>query len=270
LFSQSFKFKITVGLSQTRLTNHLTMPDSTSKQAESKSWTTQKRCWVSLLLVLYLIVVISGPMTNPIATEELTGPIGRTLQPVHQSLFLGHGYRFFAPNPGPSHLVVFKIYDGADLKREGVFPDVARHWPRVIYHRWFMLSETLFEEMNRTPNQASFDETQNYLNKQIERFEGAGQGGMARPLIARRDRLAKLYPLSIRRIDDLKYSVAQKLLETFGGNRIELFVQERGLPSPADVALGQKLSDKNSLSQLYLIGEYKRDDALPPSPAGSE
>ena len=93
---------------------------------------------------------------------------------------------------------------------------------------------------------------------------------MAGPLIARLDRLAKLYPLSIRRIDDLKYSVAQKLLELFGGTRIELFVQERSLPSPADVALGQKLNDKSSLSQLYLIGEYKRDDALLPSSSGGK
>lgn len=227
-------------------------------------WSLTTRRAVSLLLAAYLFVLFFGPMTNPIATEELTLPIARALRPIHQALFLGHGYRFFAPNPGPSHLVRYKIYDGADLLREGKFPDRNRNWPRVIYHRWFMLSETLYEELNQTPDQASFDESQRLLLEEIARFEQAGLTRPARILKSRQERFARLYPATLKRIEQLKQAIAQKLMEKFGGNRVELFVQERRLPSPAQVVLGTKLSDPEQLSEPILVGEYKRDDDLPP------
>lgn len=239
-------------------------PKKLPSSEPSVSWSPVKRGVVSIVLVCYLLVLFFGPMTNPIATEELTVPIARTLRPAHQALFLGHGYRFFAPNPGPSHRVPYKIYNGAELVAEGTFPDRERNWPRVIYHRWFMLSETLFEELNQTPDQESFDESQRFIQEQIERFQQAGQGRLAAPLIARHERFERMYPQTLKRIDGLKQSIAQKLMEQFGGTRIELFVQERGLPTPAQIVVGEKLNDSRRLSEPILIGEYRRDDELPP------
>lgn len=239
-------------------------PKNSTNREPNFPWSPIKRGIVSLALAAYLFVLFFGPMTNPIATEELTVPIARALRPAHQALFLGHGYRFFAPNPGPSHLVHYKIYDGAEPIAEGTFPDRKQNWPRVIYHRWFMLSETLFEELTQTPDQESFDESQRFLQEQIERFQQAGQGRLAEPLVARRDRFSRMYPLTLKRIDELKQSIAQKLMEQQGGTRIELFVRERGLPSPAQIAIGEKLNDSRRLSEPILIGEFRRDDELPP------
>jgi hypothetical protein len=56
---------------------------------------------------------------------------------------LNHGYRFFAPNPSPSHLFRYRLTFDDGSTRDGFFPDRKEHWPRLLYHRHFMLSEQL-------------------------------------------------------------------------------------------------------------------------------
>jgi hypothetical protein len=58
--------------------------------------------------------------------------------------YLNHGYFFFAPNPGPSHLIRARI-EFADGRAPIVetLPDLKAQWPRLLYHRHFMLSEQL-------------------------------------------------------------------------------------------------------------------------------
>jgi hypothetical protein len=58
------------------------------------------------------------------------------------ALYLNHGYYFFAPDPGDGHLIYYDLFDdqGAVMK-QGKFPDWELHWPRLWYHRYFMLAE---------------------------------------------------------------------------------------------------------------------------------
>jgi hypothetical protein len=59
-------------------------------------------------------------------------------------MFLNHGYAFFAPEPGPTHLVEYNLTFPGDRPNErGRFPDPNQQWPRLLYHRHFMLSESL-------------------------------------------------------------------------------------------------------------------------------
>ncbi len=219
-------------------------------------WSKRSRALHSAWIVGLLFIVVSGPITNPVATEELTGPLGRLMAPAHQALFLGHGYRFFAPNPGPSHLLVFRIYRQGELVREGKFPNRDEHWPRVIYHRWFMLSETLFQEHARTPDRESFNNIQNETRNQIDAFRRAGQGGSAEHLEQILDRRTRLYAQTGVRIADLVQSVGRTLLERYGGERIELYIQERSLASPTDVILGHRIDEQRYLSDPIAIGEF--------------
>ncbi|GIW93126.1 MAG: hypothetical protein KatS3mg110_1167 [Pirellulaceae bacterium] len=58
--------------------------------------------------------------------------------------YWNHGYFFFAPNPGPSHLLKCRLYwDDGRQPMELWFPDRQRQWPRLFYHRHFMLAEQL-------------------------------------------------------------------------------------------------------------------------------
>ncbi len=69
--------------------------------------------------------------------------LNQVYQPYLDALYLNHGYGFFAPDPGVSHLIDYTIElkDGSQVK--GRFPDLAEHWPRLRYHRHFMLAEQI-------------------------------------------------------------------------------------------------------------------------------
>ncbi len=107
------------------------------------------RWLLSAALVLHLTAVFLPPFR--FATANRSGAPSPAVEavigyfePYIDFAFLDHGYFFFAPNPGPSHLVRCELYDEQGrLESEFMFPDLKRHWPRLLYHRHFMLSESL-------------------------------------------------------------------------------------------------------------------------------
>jgi hypothetical protein len=105
---------------------------------------------VSLLVAFHVVAVFVGPFAMPPASQ-LGVTVGRTLQPYLDVLALGNGYRFFAPEPGPSHLVRYEVTQPDGTLVEGFFPNRAEHWPRLLYHRHFMLSEFL-NTLTSTPD----------------------------------------------------------------------------------------------------------------------
>jgi hypothetical protein len=68
------------------------------------SWPPAMRLVVSLALVAYLAAVIVPPLAGPPPASDLAMAALQPLRPLVGALFLGHGYRFFAPNPGPGDL----------------------------------------------------------------------------------------------------------------------------------------------------------------------
>lgn len=119
----------------------------------------------SVLIIGHLWAVIGRPLE--FATQ---GPFGaspsmtRFRDPVRgysQFAYLDHGYAFFAPEPGPSHLIRATITppSGTDATTTGTdaaasspspvaplvrnYPDLNDQWPRLLYHRHFMLAEFL-------------------------------------------------------------------------------------------------------------------------------
>ena len=212
---------------------------------------------VSCVLVSYLLIVLLGPLANPVGSEFLTRPLARFVAPVHRALFLGHGYRFFGPDPGPSHLVVYRITDHQGNQIERHFPDRAEIWPRLLYHRWFMLSETVHQEHASTPDEKSYLETAQEFDKQIQALRFNGRAALARRMAEERQRLQRQYANSRKRIDGLVTGIAKHLLATHEGQQIELFVQERTIPFPVSVLTGEKLTDPKFLSPLIKIGEFR-------------
>jgi len=57
-------------------------------------------------------------------------------------LYLNHGYHFFAPSPGPGHIIRYELFDDrGSVIGQGEFPNTKDQWPRLRYHRHFMLTE---------------------------------------------------------------------------------------------------------------------------------
>ena len=98
------------------------------------------RVIVSALVIFHVLAVFVGPWAMQ-PSSELATTFGRTLQPYLDALFLANGYRFFAPEPGPSHLVRYEATLADGRLVTGEFPDRRHHFPRLLYHRHFMLSE---------------------------------------------------------------------------------------------------------------------------------
>ena len=132
------------------------------KQAESPSlapqvapWSALARIAVSLLVVFHLTAVVIAPFpfatnTRPGVSSPASDVVINVTKPYIDATFLNHGYFFFAPNPGPSHLVDYEVQTEQGSVT-GRFPDRSQQWPRLLYHRHFMLSETL--NTNFVPSQ---------------------------------------------------------------------------------------------------------------------
>ncbi|KAA5540188.1 hypothetical protein FYK55_21350 [Roseiconus nitratireducens] len=69
----------------------------------------------------------------------------RPFQGYGQFLHLDRGYAFFAPDPGPSRLIQAAIVQPDGSVQEELYPDLSSQWPRLLYHRHFMLTEYLSE-----------------------------------------------------------------------------------------------------------------------------
>jgi len=106
---------------------------------------------VLVLVLLHLIAVLAEPLFFFSRSDFQVGPefysMRRYLAPYVDWMYLDHGYFFFAPNPGPSHLVAIQKKKLQPLTTSRlssdafVFPDRKEQWPRLLYHRYFMLSE---------------------------------------------------------------------------------------------------------------------------------
>lgn len=125
-------------------------------------WSGRARLIATLLISLHLLAVVAEPLrffsrsTENFAAAD-TAFLRRTLGPYVDAMYLSHGYFFFAPNPGPAHLVECQVTPDRELASESnpeadkskwkIYPDRKDQWPRLLYHRHFMLSEfynTLF------------------------------------------------------------------------------------------------------------------------------
>ena len=104
---------------------------------------------ISILVIGHLLAVLLPPLSF-----QTRGPLGLSpavatlIEPVEgygQFLYINRGYAFFAPDPGPSHLLQAAITDSGGQRIELMYPDRDQQWPRLLYHRHFMLSEFMDE-----------------------------------------------------------------------------------------------------------------------------
>jgi len=97
---------------------------------------------VSLWIVYHLAGIVVAPASVP-PSSELVRNVWRGFGWYLQTLHLNHGFHFFAPDPGPSTIVRYaaELPDGGVTT--GQIPDRETMRPRLLYHRHFMLTESL-------------------------------------------------------------------------------------------------------------------------------
>ena len=114
-----------------------------SASVESAAWSRPARVAASLGLLVYLAAVIVPPLAGPPPASALATALIQPLRPLVGALALGHGYRFFAPNPGPGHSLRYRLTRADGSTVQGSLPDAAADRPRLLYHRRFMVSEKI-------------------------------------------------------------------------------------------------------------------------------
>ena len=233
-------------------------------------WSKTKTRLVSLVILGFLFILILGPLSNPVASPYLSGPIAAKVSPVHRVLFLGHGYRFFSPDPGPGHLVVYEGESADGSKFEGMFPDSSEHWPRLLYHRWFMLSESVFNEHVLMLPEPEFARRVEEYKRQIDEYQKAGKFLFAKELIQERDLEAQQYSDGRQRVELLGSAIANALAKRNDARSIKLFLRVRKIPLAEEVVSGMKLDDPELLSQKLPIGELDANGYRPISPYSTD
>lgn len=208
--------------------HHPELPAEPDTPCAAGVWSFRTKLIASVALALHVFAVFAAPCASPPPASDLWQRIsGRMdgqdgmLTPYLRAAYLNHGYRFFAPNPGPSHLVRYEVDLTSGGTIEGRFPDPDEHFPRLLYHRMFMLSETAFN--------------------------------LADPVLAIPEAGA-LSPEEQQAFDS-QFAAAQSLANSIArhylgdeGARIRLYLQTHELPFPQDVVAGQPLDD----AKLYV------------------
>ena len=116
-------------------------PQAAATPPTAPRWPVWLRVIVSLIVAFHVFAVFVGPWAMPQQASPLAADCGAAIRPYIDAFYLNNGYRFFAPEPGPSHLIRYelKLADGSQIK--GQMPDRQANRPRLLYHRYFMLSE---------------------------------------------------------------------------------------------------------------------------------
>lgn len=187
---------------------------------------------MSILLVFHLFAVIIAPLAEPPPSSDLARALATQVRPYLKAFALDNGYRFFAPDPGPSHLIRYEVDLADGGMHEGLFPDTNVHFPRLLYHRYFMLSEMLFGLAAPTMELPADAELSPSDREAIQQSRAVAES--------------------------LQRSVANFLMNQHpDAPRVRLFTIGHAIPSPIDMQRGLRLDDR-SLFQEFMLGEFER------------
>ena len=151
------------------------------RSASGLPWHAVWRWLVSLLVIAHLAAVFSAPWNlstsdalppgymAPPGQPEVPGPnssdwqeplvpraLHRFFRHYLNLVYMNHGYEFFAPDPGGTHLISYRVAKQDGTTVEGRFPDLKAQWPRLLYHRHMMLAEQT-QMMGRASGQSYAD-----------------------------------------------------------------------------------------------------------------
>lgn len=221
--------------------------------ATYQAWPAGRRRVVSIVIALHVMCVFIAPLAVVEPRSDLAFQTHRFLAPWTQLLYMDHGYRFFAPEPGPSHILEYTV--GFDDGKTATFrfPDPQRHWPRLLYHRWFMLSESLYRHALQVLDEASLQRWTEEVESQIQQFADAGRMRDA-ARVSREFELARREHDRMRRLLSLLVSdIGRELLKRHEGSSLNMRLLTRLIPQPGEVQRGSRLDSPDWLPEDMVI-----------------
>ena len=95
-------------------------------------WSLPARAVATVAILVYIAAVLVPPLAGPPPASELASWLLQPLRPLVGAVYLGHGYRFFAPNPGPGHSIAWTMTMPDGSSRQGRIPDEVHDRPRLL------------------------------------------------------------------------------------------------------------------------------------------
>ena len=204
-------------------------------------WSLRTRLIASALILFQVTAVFWPPFTfagsfGNGSSSPFADGVMSWLRPYASLMFLDHGYFFFAPNPGPAHLVRFKV-EFADGRKpvEGTFPDKQEYRPRLFYHRHFMLAEALYDayippEAPQTPPLPA-----RLTEAERQELKAEQEQALAAQTVFWKNRR--------ERYEQLRKSFEDHLLDKYGGSKVTIIRVEHLIPLPDQFKRGGKRLD---------------------------
>ena len=228
--------------------------DSASSKAGRSRLSPAWKWVISGLVVSHLLAVTAEPFRFFRRSERGTSPAADParwlLAPYIELVYLNHGYFFFAPEPGPSHLIECRLEMPDSSQVSLTFPDKRKQWPRLLYHRHFMLAEFL-NQLHVPPVDAT--------------------------LVGEDPSLAEAWQAERSVFERVRDSMSQHVAMKFGASSARIERVEHRLPSDDEV-FRQRL--KLDSPELYVtlpdapLPRLQRSaeavEAVPPAPATEE
>lgn len=179
------------------------------------------RIVISALLAIHLLAIVAAPLAVQ-PSSLLFSEMWTLFAPYLEATYTNHGYHFFAPEPGPSHLIRYEVHREDGKVVDGVFPNLVEHQPRLLYHRHFMLTEFVNSS----------------LSPVLQSQEGEPQPDLAE-------------------VPGWHRAYAKHLLHRFDGQRVELTLIRHQIPRPTAVLEGMRLTDPE-LYEERSLGTFQR------------
>jgi hypothetical protein len=237
--------------------------DTLSARGVIPEWSPWARRLASLCLVYHCLAMFVSPWAVP-PSSVLVQQLEQYVAHYQTLLYLNHGYRFFAPDPGPATIVRFEIQRSDGSQISGVFPDRAainRDYPRLMYHRWFMWAETLGRFLGDWVSPEEFARFVELERQEIQRLRDTGEFDQAEQNSLRLQEDQRLWGEAAAERERLLEPVARVLLERYEGLELRLALQRRLIPSRDEVRLGVRPSDPRLLDPQdgFELGRWRWD-----------
>lgn len=129
--------------SKTRPVAERKLPVGSEEPPAQAKLSAKWRAVISLALMFHLLAVFFAVWNGAPPFSPFPQTVAMPMQRYIGVLNLNRGNRFFAPDPGPSHIIRYTLTMPDGSEKRGQLPDAKNHWPRLLYHRYFMLTEHL-------------------------------------------------------------------------------------------------------------------------------
>jgi hypothetical protein len=233
-------------------------------KASIAGWSPARRRIVSALIIFHLAAVVYAPLTLDGAYAALFRPLS-FLRVYATALYLDHGYRFFAPDPGPTHTIRFEHGADGQPPQSQRLPDAQKTRPRLLYHRWFMLGESLAAEVgNSLVAYADYAESQRQLSSEIAELAQQGRVREVQQLQSIFDANQREFERRWQLTLVLTQALRQHLEAQYPGETIRIYSRRQLIPRPQDIRIGKAGTLAEYVEEVDLSDPQATLNALKP------